>query len=303
MDPESEEKPCCNLSKKVKIGLGILCVLVVVAIVVVVVVVVLKLGQAHTHKEWNGTGTTPHFSDIILGRCYTYTQIEQPELSQKDCQEIVKAFQNAFLSKDPCSSREKDYQPLLNLTSQTIPCGKVVFWSKAGELAHQYTRVQREMFTLEDTLLGYMADGLSWCGDAGSSDMNYQSCPHPRKDCRNNTVSVFWDTVSKRFAKSACGTVQVVLNGSYSNTFDKNSTFGRVEIYNLRPEKVPTLQAWVMRDLEGLPSHTCSSSLINDLKLILEERKIAFTCQDDYRPLRLLQCVRNPEHQSCRSVM
>lgn len=25
------------------------------------------------------------------------------------------------------------------------------------------------MFTLEDTLLGYMADGLRWCGDSGSS--------------------------------------------------------------------------------------------------------------------------------------
>lgn len=25
------------------------------------------------------------------------------------------------------------------------------------------------MFTLENTLLGYMADGLKWCGDAGSS--------------------------------------------------------------------------------------------------------------------------------------
>ena len=35
-------------------------------------------------------------------------------------------------------------------------------------MAHQYTKVQREMFTLEDTLLGYIADDLSWCGDAGS---------------------------------------------------------------------------------------------------------------------------------------
>lgn len=34
---------------------------------------------------------------------------------------------------------------------------------------HQYIKSQPEMFTLENTLLGYMADGLKWCGDAGSS--------------------------------------------------------------------------------------------------------------------------------------
>ena len=49
------------------------------------------------------------------------------------------------------------------------PPSQAVFWSKSSELAHQYTQVQQEMFTLEDTLLGYLADGLRWCGDAGSS--------------------------------------------------------------------------------------------------------------------------------------
>lgn len=306
LHPEPEEKPCCNLSKKAKIWLGILGVLLVLAIVAVLVVVVLMIrtrGQAHTHKKWNGRGTTSHFPEIVLGRCSTYTQIKRPELSQKDCQEIVKAFQNAFLSKDPCSSREQDYQPLMTLTSQNIPCDKAIFWSKSSELVHQYTQVQQDMFTLEDTLLGYMADGLTWCGDAGSSEMNYKSCPDRRKDCPNNTVSVFWTAVSRRFAENACGTVQVVLNGSYSNTFDKNSTFGQVEIHNLRPEKAPTLQAWVMHGLEGARSHTCSSPLINDLRLILEKRNIAFTCQDDYRPIQLLQCVRNPQHRVCGSVM
>ncbi|KAM5339576.1 ADP-ribosyl cyclase/cyclic ADP-ribose hydrolase 1 [Glossophaga mutica] len=302
LSPVPEEKPCCNLSKKAKIWLSILCILVVGAIVMVVVGV-LKLGQAPTHKEWSGNGTTPYFPEIVLGRCYTYTRFKRPELRHKDCQEIVKAFQNAFLSKDPCSSREQDYQPLMKLTSQDIPCNKAIFWSKSRELVHQYTQVQQEMFTLEDTLLGYLADGLRWCGDAGSSEMNYKSCPDWRKDCRNNTVSVFWDTVSRQFAENACGVVQVVLNGSISNIFDKNSTFGRVEIHNLHPEKIPTLQAWVIHDLEGPLSHTCSSYLINDLRQIVEKRNIMFICQDDYRPVKLLQCVREPEHQFCRSIM
>lgn len=88
MDPEPDhrlspvpgEKPCCNLTKKAKIRVGVLLCVLVVVVTVTAVVGVLKLGQVPTHKEWNGTGTTPHFPEIILGRCYTYTQVKRPEL-------------------------------------------------------------------------------------------------------------------------------------------------------------------------------------------------------------------------------
>ncbi|XP_047574888.1 ADP-ribosyl cyclase/cyclic ADP-ribose hydrolase 1 isoform X2 [Lutra lutra] len=226
-----------------------------------------------------------------------------PELlarRHKDCQKIGKAFTTAFLSKDPCSSTEQDYQPLLELTAQTVPCNKTLFWSKSSELAHDYTRVRGDLFTLEDTLLGYMADGLKWCGDPRSSEMNYQSCPDRREDCSNNSFSVFWNAVSKRFAEDACGVVHVVLNGSISNTFDERSTFGRVEVFNLRPEKVHQLQAWVMHDIGSVHSDSCSSSSVNNLKRILKERSIAFSCQNNYGPIRLLQCVKSPEPSSCR---
>lgn len=296
----AREEPCCSLSKKAKISLGILCVLVL--LVVAVVVGVLMRRRAPKHKEWDGKGSTPHFREIVLGRCYTLTQVLRPELRHKDCQKIGEAFMHAFLSKDPCSSKEQDYQPLMELTNETIPCGKTLFWSKSSELAHQYTRVQQDLFTLEDTLLGYIANGLTWCGDEGSSEMNYDSCPRWREQCINNTLSIFWDTASKRFAENACGVVQVVLNGSINNAFNKNSTFGRVEVYNLRPGEVLTLQAWVMHDI-GDHSTSCSSSSINDLKLILSSRNIKFTCQDNYRPIKLLQCVTNPEHSSCSSVI
>ncbi|XP_042792786.1 ADP-ribosyl cyclase/cyclic ADP-ribose hydrolase 1 isoform X3 [Panthera leo] len=195
--PVSGEKPCCDISKKARICLCVVFGLLVVVIIAVVVGIVMWR-QPPQHQEWKGAGTTAHFYEIILGRCYTYTQIVRPELGHKDCQKIGKAFTNAFLSKDPCGSTEQDYQPLMELTNQTVPCDKTLLWSKTNELVHEYAWVQRELFTLENTLLGYMADGLRWCGDLGSSEMNYQSCPDRRKDCSNNSVSVFWNTVSKR---------------------------------------------------------------------------------------------------------
>lgn len=73
------EEPSCHLSKKAKRCLAIaLCVLV--AVIIAVVVGVLKWPRAPQHREWSGTGTTPHLSEIVLGRCYTYTQVLRPEL-------------------------------------------------------------------------------------------------------------------------------------------------------------------------------------------------------------------------------
>lgn len=293
----SEEEPCCNISKKTLICL---CVFFGLLIAVIIAVPVGILMWRPPPKQWKGEGTTAHLYEILLGRCYTYTQIVRPELGHKDCQKIGKAFTKAFLSKDPCSSTEQDYQPLMELTDEPVPCDKTLFWSKSSELAHDYTRVRQDMFTLEDTLLGYMADSLKWCGDPGSSEMNYHSCPDWREDCSNNSFSVFWNTVSKRFAEDACGVVHVVLNGSIRNTFDERSTFGRVEVFNLRPEKVNRLQAWVMHDLGSVHSDSCSSSSVNDLKQILKRRSITFSCQNNYGPIRLLQCVKNPGHSSCR---
>ncbi|XP_039097466.1 ADP-ribosyl cyclase/cyclic ADP-ribose hydrolase 1 [Hyaena hyaena] len=296
----SREKPCCDISRKAQICLCVVLGLLVV-VVIAAVVGTLMWHQPPKHKEWKGAGTTAHLYEIILGRCYTYTQIVRPDLGLKDCPKIGKAFTKAFLSKDPCNSTEQDYQPLMELTNQTVPCDKTLLWSKTRDLVHEYTWVQQGLFTLENTLLGYMMDGLTWCGDSGSSEINYQSCPDWRKDCSNNSVSVFWSTVSKRFAGDACGVVHVLLNGSIRKIFDEKSTFGRVEVLNLHPEKVHTLQAWVMQDITNTSSDSCLDSSIKDLKLILSKRNITFTCQNNYRPVRLLQCVKYPEHSSCRS--
>uniref|UniRef100_A0A8C9PC73 ADP-ribosyl cyclase/cyclic ADP-ribose hydrolase 1 n=1 Tax=Spermophilus dauricus TaxID=99837 RepID=A0A8C9PC73_SPEDA len=266
----SGEEPCCQISKKALIGFG----------VGLLVVISFSLSLE--------ANTATCFLDIFLERISALMM-------------ILDAFKSAFLSKNPCNITKEDYQPLLKLDTQTIACNKTLFWSKLKDLVHQYTRVQQELFTLEDTLLGYMADHLTWCGDPSTSDLNYQSCPHWRNDCSNNPGSVFWKAISQKFAEAACGVVHVMLNGSFTEPFDKNSIFGSVEIFNLRPEKVHTVQAWVMQDIGKGPSDSCSGSSLNELKLIVNKRNMTFVCQNNYRPARFVQCVKNPEHPSCRS--
>ncbi|XP_057560638.1 ADP-ribosyl cyclase/cyclic ADP-ribose hydrolase 1 [Hippopotamus amphibius kiboko] len=273
-DPTADQ-----MSGKTKICLCVCLCLLVGGIAAVVVAI-----RLWPHKKWSGSGSTAHFREIVLERCDTYPRSVPPGLRNRNCQQITDAFWNAFISKDPCSAREEDYYPLMKLVNQTVPCDKIIFWSKTKEFAHEYTKGHQGLFTLEDTLLGYIADNLTWCGDAGSPEMNYQSCPHWKKDCSTNFISVFWDLLSKRFAENACGVVQVLLNGSISNTFDERSTFGRVEVPNLNPVNVRKLQAWVIHDPGKLPSEKkCSSSSINDLKHLVMQKKIDFDCQDKDR--------------------
>uniref|UniRef100_A0A8D1JIF4 ADP-ribosyl cyclase/cyclic ADP-ribose hydrolase 1 n=1 Tax=Sus scrofa TaxID=9823 RepID=A0A8D1JIF4_PIG len=225
-----EEEACC--SKKAKICLGVFLGLLV--LVTVAVVVGILMGRRS--PKWNGKGSTVDFQEIILRRCYTYIRVVQPELGDRDCQKIKKAFTDAFISKDPCSAREEDYDLLMKLGHQTVPCDKTVFWSKTKELAHQYTKTQKGLFTLENTLLGYIADDLSWCGKVGSSEINLESCPD-RRNCNSNFVSVFWNLLSKRVS-----TTDDILE-----SWRPKSLRGH-PVHSLQPSKVHTLKAWVIHD-------------------------------------------------------
>ncbi|KAF2976502.1 hypothetical protein EK904_014322 [Melospiza melodia maxima] len=90
----------------------------------------------------------------------------------KDCLKIWESLKDAFIYKNPCNITPEDYQPLMELARHPIPCNKTLylisqslFWSKTNDLVHRYTKSNQNFLTLEDTLLGYMADRVSWCGD------------------------------------------------------------------------------------------------------------------------------------------
>ncbi|RMC14300.1 hypothetical protein DUI87_09393 [Hirundo rustica rustica] len=81
--------------------------------------------------------------------------------------------------------------------------------------------------------------------------INYESCPK-RSECESNPGSVFWKMASKLFAETACGVVQVMLNGSAeAGAFRSNSIFGSIEVFNLDPDKVSEVHIWLMQDIGG----------------------------------------------------
>ncbi|XP_062991326.1 ADP-ribosyl cyclase/cyclic ADP-ribose hydrolase 1-like [Elgaria multicarinata webbii] len=280
---------------------GVMVLLVV--LVVIALVAVLRPGRKENSGsedlQWKGEGTTEHLQEIILGRCYNYILTVNPGLRDTDCLKIWGMFQNAFMHKDPCSMTEEDYQPLMDLSSYSIPCNKSLFWSKTNDLVHRYTKANHNFLTLEDTLLGYIADGLSWCGNPSNLGVNYKSCPK-WTECESNPSTIYWKMASKMFAEAACGTVQVMLNGSIeAGAFRNSSILGSVEMVNLNPDKVFKVQIWLMHDIDGPQSEFCTGRSITKLKEMLESRRISVSCTDDYRPVQLLQCTNNPDHSTC----
>ncbi|NXG15087.1 CD38 hydrolase, partial [Grallaria varia] len=274
------------------------------ALVLAVVLASLLTHAAHEASpkmlQWKDRGTTKNLQEVILGRCYNYIAERYPELGDKDCLKIWESLKDAFIYKNPCNITSEDYQPLMELASHPIPCNKSLFWSKTHDLVHRYTKSNQNFITLEDTLLGYMADRISWCGDPSAPGINYESCPK-WSECESNPSFVFWKLASKMFAEAACGVVQVMLNGSIeAGAFRNSSIFGSIEVFNLNPDKVSEVHIWLMHDIGGPQSESCSGHSIQRLKSILEERNIRIICEDNYRPVQLLQCVHNPDHTDCR---
>ncbi|XP_038601460.1 ADP-ribosyl cyclase/cyclic ADP-ribose hydrolase 1-like [Tachyglossus aculeatus] len=286
------------------------CLVIVTTVIPLLIIVVLTTTLLIPKKEktelpkWQGRGTTENLQEIILGRCFNFIRTVNPaQLRDTDCTKIWDTFKNAFIQKNPCEITVNDYQPLMELAAHPankVPCNKTLLWSKSYELAHRFARAQSDLFTLEDTFLGYIADGISWCGNSESSEVNYQSCPH-WDECANSPESVYWKTASKMFAEAACGVVHVMLNGSLGkDAFRNDSVFGSVEVFHLDPEKVHSVQIWVMHNIGGPSSDSCKGSSINNLKSILERRNIKSFCEDNYRPVQFIQCAENPDHRDCR---
>ncbi|NXN10710.1 CD38 hydrolase, partial [Indicator maculatus] len=148
--------------------------LVGIVVLVVALVLAVVLASLLTHREeeddlkmlkWKNRGTTKNLQEVVLGRCYNYVTARYPELGDKDCLKIWDSLKHAFIYKNPCNITSEDYQPLMELANHAIPCNKSLFWSKTNDLVHRYTKSNQNFLTLEDTLLGYIADRVSWCGD------------------------------------------------------------------------------------------------------------------------------------------
>nr|CBN82130.1 ADP-ribosyl cyclase 1 [Dicentrarchus labrax] len=201
------------------ICIGVLGVLVLIVVIAVVVGLVLR-------------NNTQQLKGTFIDRCKKF--------NVSDCQKVWDAFEQAYVGRDPCEVPMEAYDPFIAAAPFEPACNRMMFWSKTKDVVHEFTAKSDCFVTLEDTVLGAVADGLTWCGKKGSSETFTTDCPG-WVDCVNNPVRSFWKRVSAAFADAACGNVTAMLNGSITTPFSSQSIFGSIELKRFNSTRMESL--------------------------------------------------------------
>ncbi|KAK3528125.1 hypothetical protein QTP86_023851 [Hemibagrus guttatus] len=144
-------------------------------------------------------------------------------LRENDCDIIWKAFEQAYVGRDPCDVPPEAYDPLINSVKQDVVCNTMLFWSKTKNTVKAFTDDRDCLDILEETLLGFLFDELTWCSKNESKETFTTDCPS-WSHCPNNPVRSFWIRASVNFAATACGNVSAMLNGSLEAPFSSTRT-------------------------------------------------------------------------------
>ncbi|XP_067670148.1 ADP-ribosyl cyclase/cyclic ADP-ribose hydrolase-like [Haliotis asinina] len=252
-------------------------------------------------------GTTPHLSEIFVGRCWDYNLIKYKTLMTMtnvdvDCEALWNAFFKSFSFQAPCSLSMQNYQEFMDMARQDLPVNKAMFWSGTYVIAHEYAQDSGRYVTLEDTLIGYLANSIVWCGSASDpSGMNSSRCPS-WTDCPLEASESFWASASATFAKSAKGVVTLVLDGSRDGkpAYSRQSFFAKHELPNL--DDSVQVVVLVTHALGGPARETCTNGSIVDLLGDIRNRNLQFKCIDDPPAIVHLLCADDPEARECKLV-
>ncbi|CAL8313458.1 unnamed protein product [Merluccius merluccius] len=237
---------------------AVICGCAVAVLLLVVVVPAVLLG--------NRTGT---FKATFLEKCEKITA----ESGSPDCVKVWSAFEQAYVGRDPCEVPMEAYDHLISTAPPQPACNRMMFWSKTKDLAHLVSDSCYQ--TMEDTLLGSVLDGQTWCGKKGSSNTYTSGCPG-WTECENNPVKSFWKRGSTEFAAVACGNTTAMLNGSIATPFSSASIFA-IEVTQFTSDRMRSLT--VIMVTNDVVVSNCTNESLKDLQKELDPG-IRYICKE-----------------------
>ncbi|BFZ14808.1 hypothetical protein BsWGS_17847 [Bradybaena similaris] len=252
-------------------------------------------------------GTTEDIKAVFEGRCWDYDVTKYTGLLPRvktDCDVLWQKFSGAFSYREPCEVTQTSYEQFMELAKQSLPVDKVMFWSGVFSLAHKYAENGVRYITLEDTMIGYLANSLTWCGQESPPGINYGKCP-TWSDCPTEASESFWAAASATFAQQAIGNVTLMVDGSDPNkpAYRRNSFFGKYELPNLDSSKVESVNVIVAHALDKPKVEVCGQGSLANLKDDVTARGLLYTCEDDPAAVLHLLCSDDPESRECKLAM
>ncbi|XP_059170540.1 ADP-ribosyl cyclase/cyclic ADP-ribose hydrolase-like [Physella acuta] len=256
------------------------------------------------HYVTGQSGTTLNIKDVFEGRCYDYKETLYngllPEV-KASCGDLWLKFLDAFAYKHPCDVKFESYSAYWEAAKQILPTDKVMFWSGVYNLAHRFANNGKRYVTLEDTLIGYLANSLTWCGTQKQPGLNFTRCPS-WTDCPTEASESFWAGASKTFASEAKGVVTLMLDGSNPKqpAYRRNSFFAKYELPSLNPKLVTSVKVIVTHALNAPKVEFCGTGSLVDLKNDVTKAGLKYTCTDDPIAVMHLLCADDPESRECQ---
>ncbi|XP_046334642.2 ADP-ribosyl cyclase/cyclic ADP-ribose hydrolase-like [Haliotis rufescens] len=254
-------------------------------------------------------GSTPGLRELVLGRCTEYQATVNPaqfcdkDHQRKNCTEITDKFVAAFSYQPACNVSFGRYDNFIKSAHGDVSRGKAMFWSDVYGVVQQYTYRGRRAIAIEDTLIGYIGDGLRFCAQESSPGITYnQECPgfDQTEGCPYNAEFSFWAQASSNFASSASGEVNLMLNASLAEAFYNTSFFGVWELPNLNSSKVTKVTVLLVHIPGQTVRSKCSTENIASLQRRLRERNIVSDCVDGPRGPQAMLCVDYPDEEECK---
>ncbi|KAJ8280026.1 hypothetical protein COCON_G00070920 [Conger conger] len=231
------------------------------------------------------------FKTVTISKCKEFLKNTS---SENKCEEVWDAFSKAYVGKDPCEVPMEAYDPLMQTVREKDACNRMLLWSKTKLFVRQLREAQKclpKLLTLEDTLLGFVMDGQTWCSKKGSKETFTKGCPKSDK-CERNPVRSFWNRASEAFSQAACGEVTAMLNGSISTPFNNNSIFASIEVKQLSPPQVKALS--VILVTTGNDKETCENDSLRTLQNAALDRELEYTCKE-LDGSKILDCISDPD--------
>ncbi|XP_067107528.1 ADP-ribosyl cyclase/cyclic ADP-ribose hydrolase 1-like [Osmerus mordax] len=254
------------------------------AAVIFVVILAIILGVVLSTAS-NPSGD--NLKSTVITRCEKF--VESTNIS-RDCQKLWNLFEQAYVGRDPCAVPPEAYNPLMAGTHLDPSCNRMMFWSKTKDLVHDFTEKRDCYQTLEDTLLGSVMDGLTWCGKEGTSETFTTGCPG-WTDCDNNPVRSFWNRASAEFADAACGDVTAMLNGSIATPFSPTSVFATIEVKRFNSTRMNGLNVVLVTNKNDIT--TCENPSLKVLQKELDP-KLKYSCKEVTQS-NIQECMLSPD--------
>ncbi|XP_022088137.1 ADP-ribosyl cyclase/cyclic ADP-ribose hydrolase-like isoform X2 [Acanthaster planci] len=279
---------------------------VALAVTVLLAMTVKSGGRA----EFTGPGTDRDLETMFKGRCAEYLtgrvnpHVNVTQLSTKNCTLLWELFYNAFVYRDPCNVTVESFSELIKQATVEIPVDRAVYWDDWDVYAvtRSYADEARRASTLEFMLVGFIMNGLVFCGQTEDPGINYEVCPGAN-ECgfAVGAMDGFWGAASKYFGSNGRGNVKFIINSQPTGgAFQReNSYFAEFELANMNPSEITRMDIYLVTFISEEQGDTCESQSIQTLKAMIMQKDINYRCVDQPNDVLHILCADNPQADEC----